>query len=309
VSAIFIGIAGYGKIAHDQHERAIAASEDFELIAVADPVISHERLPSYPSIAAMLAAHPQIAAVSLCMPPRLRAELAREVIAAGRHALLEKPPGTTVAEAEELLRLAAQCGSSVFTAWHSKEGAAVAAARDWLRGTAIRSVGVEWKEDVRVWHPGQTWIWQDGGFGVFDPGINALSILAAILPGELRLVESELSMPANCVTPIAARLAIAGEGFPVTAEFDFRQTGPQSWDISIETDCGRLVLSYGGNALAIDGMAQQVGEEAEYPRLYARFAQLIRAGSCEVDLAPLLLAEDALTRGRTIIVEPFEEFA
>ena len=32
------------------------------------------------------------------------------------------------------------------------------------------------------WHPGQEWIWQAGGFGVFDPGINALSIVTRILP-------------------------------------------------------------------------------------------------------------------------------
>jgi D-galactose 1-dehydrogenase len=302
-----IGIAGYGKIAHDQHETAIAASEAFELIAVADPAASHRRLPSYPGVAAMLAAHPEIAAVSLCMPPRFRAQAAREAIAAGRHVLLEKPPGTSIAEAHELLALAERAGTTLFTAWHSQEGAAVAAARDWLRGTKVRSVEVAWKEDVRVWHPGQPWIWQEGGFGVFDPGINALSILTAILPGDLLLVRCELSTPANCVTPIAARLEIAGEDFPVTAEFDFRQTGSQSWDIAIETDHGRLVLSRGGNALMIDGVAQAVGEEAEYPRLYARFAELIETGVCLVDLAPLRLAEDALTRGHTITVEPFEE--
>ena len=60
MSAIPIGIVGYGKIAHDQHGPAIAAIADFELIAVADPAASHEQLPSYPGIAAMLAAHPQI---------------------------------------------------------------------------------------------------------------------------------------------------------------------------------------------------------------------------------------------------------
>ena len=41
---------------------------------------------------------------------------------------------------------------------------------------------VTWKEDVRHWHPGQQWIWEAGGFGVFDPGINALSIVTKIMP-------------------------------------------------------------------------------------------------------------------------------
>jgi D-galactose 1-dehydrogenase len=307
VSRIALGLVGYGKIARDQHEPAIAASGEFELVAVADPSARHERLPSYPELAAMLMAHPEIAALALCMPPRLRAWAARQAVEAGRHVLLEKPPATTLAEAREILRAAQDKRITAFAAWHSREGAAVDRARDWLAGTRIRSVQVTWKEDVRVWHPRQEWIWQAGGFGVFDPGINALSILCTILPGELLLKEAEVSIPANCATPIAARLEIAGERFPVTAEFDFRQTGPQSWDIAIETDQGDLLLSRGGNALTIRGEAQAVSREAEYPRLYRRFADLIRTGQCDVDLAPLRLVEDALTQGRTIAVEPFEE--
>ncbi len=307
MSRIALGLVGYGKIARDQHEPAIAASGDFELVAVADPFTRHDDRPSYADLAGMLAAHPEIAALSLCMPPRLRAEAAREAVEAGRHVLLEKPPAATVAEARDILRAAHDKGVTAFAAWHSREGAAVDRARDWLAAAQVLSVQVTWKEDVRVWHPGQEWIWQAGGFGVFDPGINALSILCAVLPGELRLVDAELDIPANCATPIAARLDLAGEGFPVCAEFDFRQTGPQSWDIAIETDRGDLLLSRGGNTLAIRGERQAVSGEQEYQRLYARFAELIRHGQCDVDLAPLRLAEDALTQGRRIVVEPFEE--
>jgi D-galactose 1-dehydrogenase len=308
VSAISIGIAGCGKIARDQHLPAIAASSDFTPVAIADPVARHESLAFHRDFGAMLAAHPEIEAVALCMPPRHRAAAAREVLQSRKHVLLEKPPCISLVEAWELEALAAEMGVTLFTAWHSQEGAAVAPARDWLKSAAIRSVRVDWKENVRVWHPGQAWIWQEGGFGVFDPGINALSILTAILPGEWKLIDSELSIPANCATPIAARLSLAGpRRLPVSAEFDFRQTGPQSWDIAVDTDRGRLLLSHGGNRLEIDGVAQAVGEEAEYERLYARFAQLIRSGASEVDLAPLRLVEDALARGRVVPVEPFEE--
>lgn len=309
MSRIALGLVGYGKIARDQHEPAIAASGEFELVAMADPSSRHDSLPSYTDMAALLAAHPEIAALSLCMPPALRAQAARQAVEAGRHVLLEKPPAATLAEARDILRAAQDKRLTAFAAWHSCEGAAVDRARDWLAGTRVLSVRVAWKEDVRVWHPGQEWIWRAGGFGVFDPGINALSILCTILPGELLLKEAEVSIPANCATPIAARLEIAGERFPVTADFDFRQTGPQSWDIAIETDRGELILSRGGNALAIRGEAQKIGGEEEYPRLYARFAELIRAGQCDVDLAPLRLVEDALTQGRRLAVEPFEEHA
>lgn len=309
MSRIALGLVGYGKIALDQHEPAVAASDDFELVAVADPATRHDTLPSYPDAVAMLAAHPRIAAISLCMPPRFRAQAALQVIEAGRHVLLEKPPATTVANALRIERAAHERGVTMFTAWHSQQGAAVDRARAWLAGTRVEWVRVTWKEDVRVWHPGQEWIWQPGGFGVFDPGINALSILTAILPGELRLVEAELATPANCALPIAARLDIVGEGFPVSAEFDFRQTGPQSWDIAVGTGEGELLLSLGGNALSVSGEPQPLDRQAEYPALYARFAELIRTGLSDVDLAPLRLAEAALTQGRQVAVEPFEEMA
>jgi D-galactose 1-dehydrogenase len=308
MSALAIGIVGFGKIARDQHVPAIRATEGLGLAAVADPAAPGDGMASYPDLTAMLAAHPEIGAVALCTPPGARAAVARQAIAAGRHVLLEKPPCVTLAEAEELARLAREAGVTVFTAWHSQQAAGVAAARDWLAEATVESVQVIWKEDARVWHPGQVWIWEEGGFGVFDPGINALSILTAILPGELRLVDAELEVPVNCATPIAARLALAGVGgFPIAADFDFRQTGPQRWDIEIVTDRGELRLSHGGNRLEIDGAAWEVGEEAEYRALYARFAALIGAGESAIDLAPLRLVADVLESGRTVPAEAFEE--
>ena len=307
---IAIGLIGYGKIARDQHEPAITASQDFELVAIADPARNHVALPSYPNVAVMLEAQREIAAVALCMPPQHRAGAARKAILSGRHVLLEKPPATTLSEAEALVRLARESGVTLYTAWHSQHGAAVAPARRWLAGAAIRSVAVNWKEDVRVWHPGQEWIWQEGGFGVFDPGINALSVLSVVLPGELSVRNAELAVPRNCATPIAASLRLeAGSGCPVSAEFDFRQVGPQSWDIDIETDRGRLTISHGGNRLSADGVELPVGEEAEYSAIYARFAELVQSGESELDLAPLRLVEHALVNGRAIGVEPFEELA
>lgn len=82
---------------------------------------------------------------------------------------------------------------------------------------------------MRYWHPGQTWIWKAGGLGVFDPGINALSILTRIMPTGLALKGAKLSFLSNCDTPIAAALQLAdGDGAPVKVELDFLQTGTQT---------------------------------------------------------------------------------
>ncbi len=97
-------------------------------------------------------------------------------------------------------------------------------------------MSIAWLEDVRHWHPGQDWIWDAGGMGVFDPGINALSIATHILP-PFFLTGATLSVPENRQAPIAADLHFAdAAGTPIHAVFDWRQTGPQTWDIRVETD-------------------------------------------------------------------------
>ena len=93
-------------------------------------------------------------------------------------------------------------------------------------------------------------------------------------------------------------------GAPIVADFDFRQTGPQTWDIEVETDAGALLLSQGGAVLTLPEGARQASE-AEYPALYARFAQLIGNGASEVDTAPLRLVADAVLHGRTIHTDAF----
>jgi predicted dehydrogenase len=301
-----LGLVGYGAIARGQHEPALAETDGIELVALADPAARHERLPVYPSLGGMLSAHPEITAVSLCQPPIARYAAACEAIAAGRHVMLEKPPAATLAEAKALAQLAKNAGVTLFAAWHSRAAAAVASAKEWLEQATVRSVRIVWKEDVRHWHPGQQWVWNEGGFGVFDPGINALSILTEIISGGIDLTAAHLEVPANCATPIGARLDMVGAGgCPVEAVFDWRQTGPQTWDIVCETDKGRLVLSEGGNRLAIEGVDQPVGPEREYRVLYRRFAELVARGESDADFEPLRLAEEALVRGSPSSTEPF----
>ena len=299
-----IALVGIGKIALDQHVPALAASPDWDLTAT---VSRSGRVPgvlAFHDIDTMLAAHPEICAISLCLPPVPRFAAAVAVLRAGRHLMLEKPPGATLSEVHVLRDMAAAQGLTIFATWHSRMAQGVAAARDWLAGRTIREGRITWREDIRKWHPGQDWILDAGGMGVFDPGINALSILTAILPEPVHLQGADLDVPANRQAPIAARLQLS-QG--ITAVLDFRQQGPQTWDMEFVTDAGRLALRMGGNVLEIDGVAQ-AGENSimgEYPALYARMAELVRARESEVDLAPMVHVADALTLGRRVVVEDF----
>ena len=305
-----IAIVGFGKIARDRHVPAITATDGVVLAAVADPNATLPGVPHAPTLEALLRDGPPIDAVALCTPPQIRSKLAALALAAGKHVLLEKPPGATVAEIAPLLTAAAAARCTLFTAWHSRLAPAVEPARQLLAGRRITAVRIIWKEDVRVWHPGQDWIWQPGGLGVFDPGINALSILTRILPQSLFVTSADLSFPANRDAPIAATLALSdAAGLPISAEFDFRQTGPQSWDIRVDTDDGPLVLSSGGAKLSVGGEQHVDAIKAEYTALYRRFVELAAASESDVDLAPLQLVADAFLLGRRRTVEPFEDKA
>jgi D-galactose 1-dehydrogenase len=306
VTELRIAIVGFGKIARDQHVGAIAAVPGATLTAIASRNASLPGLPHFATVEELLEKGPPIDAVSLCTPPQVRRAQAAAALAAGKHVMLEKPPGTGVAELDPLVAMAAKARRTLFATWHSRHAPAVEPARQWLATRGITSVHINWKEDVRVWHPGQGWIWEPGGLGVFDPGINALSILTRILPKPVFVTAAELAFPANCQAPIAANLTLADiEGLPVTAEFDFRQTGPQSWDILVETDQGRLTLSNGGRRMAIDGNTIAEAPDEEYRELYRRFVELAATGASDVDLAPLRLVADAFLLGRRTVVEPF----
>ena len=304
---IRIAIVGLGKIARDQHLPAIADNAAFRLAATVSPRgPGLEGVPHYPDLDALMAATP-VDAVALCTPPQVRYDLAAQALRCGLHVFLEKPPGATLGEVAALEQQAGEAGKTLFASWHSRYAAGVEPARAWLADRTIGSVRIVWREDVRVWHPGQAWIWEAGGLGVFDPGINALSIVTRILPRPIFMASAVLDLPANRAAPIAADLRFRDTaGVPVTMDLDWRQTGPQSWDIIVETDAGQLTLSKGGAVLTLP-TANEQHEDREYPGLYARFAELVAGGRSDVDIAPFRLVADAFLRGERRTVEAFDD--
>ncbi len=305
---ISIALVGIGKIARDQHIPSIAAGSDFDLKAAVSRHGKVEGIENHTDFDAFLATRSGIRAIALCTPPEVRFDMARKAIAAGHDVLMEKPPATTLGEAEALADLARKAGVTLFATWHSRFALGVAPAKAWLADKAIRSISIVWKEDVRRWHPGQAWIWEPGGFGVFDPGINALSILTAIVPGEILVEKASLAFPENRKQPIAAEIAMRTlGGAPIAAAFDWRQEGPQTWDITVETGQGTLRLSKGGAELFIDGIENSAGPDREYAGIYERFAALIRARESDVDFQPLRLVADAFLCGEHLEVEAFED--
>ncbi len=308
MSPIRIAIVGFGKIAADQHVPAITANDRFQLAAVS----SRSGLgpqPAFVDWREMIRGVADLQAVAITTPPGPRYEIARECVLAGLHCLLEKPPTAGLAEIADLGCLAQAQGVTLYTTWHAQHHATVAAAARALAGKRIKSMQILWHEDVRKWHPGQAWIWEPGGFGVFDPGINAFSIATAIFPGALFVRDASLTFPENAQTPIAAEVTLSSpqaDG-PLTASLDWRRSEGEEWTIAVETSDGISVrLEDGGAKLRLDGRLQADDGLGEYPDIYRQFAELIDQRQSRVDVATLRLVGDCLLASRRQIVEAIE---
>ena len=304
-----IGLVGLGKIAVDQHIPAIRANAQLALIAGCSPRARPAGMLTYPDMHAMLTAHPEIDAVAICTPPQIRHVIARDAIAAGKHVFLEKPPAATLGEAQAIQLLAQSHGISLLASWHSRFAPAVQNARQWIAQRTLKNMHIVWKENVRQWHPGQRWIFEPGGMGVFDPGINALSILTELLSDTVIVQKADLHIPINCDAPIRAELNMVGAGgVPIRVEFDFLQQDQQTWSIYAESIQGeRLALHHGGTLLEIDGAAVLQQAEAEYAGLYAHFLTLVRSAQSDADFSPLRIVADAFMLGRRIAAAEYIE--
>ena len=303
---IRIAIVGFGKIAADQHVPAIQGSGRFELVASSSR--SGKGVgQAFTDWRELIRDVEGLEAVAITTPPEPRYDIARECLLAGLHCLLEKPPTTGTAEIADLDCLAQAQQRTLFTTWHAQHHATVDAAAQALAGKRIKSMTIHWHEDVRKWHPGQQWIWEPGGFGVFDPGINAFSIATKIFPGGLFVKSADLSVPRNAQTPIAAEITFSSpeaDG-PLTASLDWRRSEGEEWTITVETADGtRLRLEDGGSKLVLNGDLVQDRGPGEYSDIYRQFVDLIDDRRSLVDVAPLRLVADCLLVGRRAIVEP-----
>ena len=303
---IRIAIIGYGKIAADQHVPAIQGNGRFDVGATSSR--SGQGVARTVTDWRELIRHEGLEAVAITTPPGPRFEIARECLAAGLHCLLEKPPTSGLAEIADLDCFAQPKGLSLFTTWHAQHHSTVDAAAKALAGKRIKSMDIHWHEDVHKWHPGQKWIWQAGGFGVFDPGINALSIATKIFPGGLFVQAAKLQVPENAQTPIAADITFSSPEADgqLRASLDWRRSEGEEWTISVETTDGTsLRLEGGGAKLVLNGETRADDDGiGEYPDIYRTFVDLIDERRSLVDVAPFRLVADCLLLAKTDRVGP-----
>ncbi len=298
-----VAVIGIGKISIDQHLPVIAKSPSFELAAtVSQRGVSSGRAPTFKTAAELYKAMPELEAVAICTPPGVRHALVREALDAGKEVLMEKPPTATVSEMDDLIAYSKAKGRVLFATWHSQYNEAVDRVRDILARDGVRSVRIDWRENVRKWHPDQDWVWEPGGFGVCDPGINAMSIFTKIMPMPFFVDSAVLTVPSNRQTPVDAqiRFKTAGNNGPeLSAHFNWLEGDDEVWTQTVVTGKGQtLKLRNGGAVLDIDGVETVNEKPQEYEKIYARFAQLLETGTSDADDRPLRLMADVFFTGR-----------
>jgi hypothetical protein len=84
------------------------------------PQSARRRHCPFASLEELLGAAPEVDAVAICTPPQVRPALTAAALKAGKHVLLEKPPGATISELAPLIAAARESGQTLFVTWHSR---------------------------------------------------------------------------------------------------------------------------------------------------------------------------------------------
>jgi predicted dehydrogenase len=120
-----------------KHIRVLSSLPQVEqVVAVDQNVASTAALArSFPGLVTAVDIHeaiPLIDAAIIATPPRTHAPLALGLLRAGKHVLVEKPMATSVSDAEEMIRVAAENGVTLMTGHTFEYNAAVRALRQTL---------------------------------------------------------------------------------------------------------------------------------------------------------------------------------
>ena len=140
---IKIGVLGCGKIAQVRHIPEFAANADCVLAGFYNPTRSRaeDMAKQYGGkvydTAEELLADPEIDAVSVCAANYAHAELTIKALKAGKDVLCEKPMAVSMAECEEMLRTAEECGRRLLIAQNQRFARAHQTAKEFIASGMI----------------------------------------------------------------------------------------------------------------------------------------------------------------------------
>ncbi|TCC08340.1 Gfo/Idh/MocA family protein [Kribbella soli] len=187
-----VAIVGCGNISH-RHAEAYANTGRTSLVGVADIVEAKARTlagkygaTAYASVTELLAAEdPDL--VSVTTPPGSHAEIAIEILAAGKSVLLEKPPVLSLAEMDAVAEAEQASDGSVWVVFQHRHGSGALRAADLLgRGALGRPLVAVcetlWFRPLSYFDPDWrgTWVGEGGG-PTLGHGIHQIDLLLHLL--------------------------------------------------------------------------------------------------------------------------------
>lgn len=184
------GVLGTGFWAQHVHAAALAEHPDAELVGIwgrdhakAKAVGAEFDVDGYGDVDALLA---EVDAVSIALPPSVQAPLAVRAAQAGKHLLLEKPTGLTVAGADSVAQAVTEAGvaSVVFFTWRFQQTTAT-----WLQQagrTTLAGGAASWLSSL-AGSPFADSPWRKEHGALWDVGPHLLSVLIPTL-GPVRSV-------------------------------------------------------------------------------------------------------------------------
>jgi predicted dehydrogenase len=215
------------------------------LVAVCDPDPAalrrwRGRLPSYRDHRGLLAAEAPDAVV-VTAPNDRHASICADALAAGAAVCVEKPMAIRLEEAAALCRDAAARGLPLFTAYHRRYNAAVAALLAGLPpAVPVRSVRVRYLERIEE-HAGRHGWYLDprrcGGGCLADNGPNAYDLVRQVV-GECRVVGCAIVRDARGVDRQATVTVRSASGATGIVQLDWSYPG-ECKDVTVELADGR----------------------------------------------------------------------
>lgn len=185
-----IGIVGCGKIS-GAYLKTFQRLENVRVVAAADldPARAARVEEEYPEVSARtvdeLLSDPQIDLVLNLTVPAAHAEVAQRALRSGKHVYGEKPLAATLADADQVLALAASQGLRVGCAPDTVLGTGIQTARQALDsgvvGAPIAATAVMTGPGPEPWHPDPEFLFQPGGGPLLDMGPYYLSALVHLL--------------------------------------------------------------------------------------------------------------------------------
>lgn len=185
MAKVGLGIIGAGSIAHATGME-LAACDDVRMVAIADPNAARANafaqrfaVPAVLASADEAIARSDVDAVYIAVPNRFHAECARTALAAGKHALLEKPFSMNYVEARSVADAAAASGRIFMVGMNQRFGAAVQAAKGMVERGDLGSVfhaKAFWRRRSGIPRIGSWFTHREtaGGGGLLDIGVHML---------------------------------------------------------------------------------------------------------------------------------------